>query len=171
VVFTIFPKGEKTMSVTTLDRDEMIDKLGKDGFHLDVLRTMPDEALAEILRVYRPDDDEDEDDDDLDGEYGELPEPANEHERRQMLSKARKYFDRARRAVRKYGDVGTHPKTPTHLGSVGGAEKEEIGQHFQKFSEEFSRLGVTRGQLVDGFRAARKIHYDMTLEQYLGVRP
>lgn len=49
------------------------------------------------------------------------------------------------------------------------AEEKQIVAHHEKFSEEFGRLRTTKGQLLAGFRAMRRLHPDARARDFLGV--
>ncbi len=49
------------------------------------------------------------------------------------------------------------------------ADKAKITQHFERFSEDFGRHGMTKEKLVAGFEAERKRRPKLTADEYLAV--
>lgn len=109
----------------TMSREEMIDALAEHGFDTDAIKDVPEDALAEMLRVCEDKDDDGGDSDDMDDIAGdgddkgkdrsdpfaefaddELPEPKNDDEKKDYAERARKYAGRARKYLEKYCSMG-----------------------------------------------------------------
>lgn len=103
--------------VEPMDRQKMLEALAQHGIDTSTITdAVPDEVLAEMLRVCEDKDDQGQGDDQYD-ENEELPEPANDDEKKAYAEKARKMGERAKRHMEKYcsrmDDVSTETATPT----------------------------------------------------------
>jgi hypothetical protein len=83
-----------------MEREDMIAKLAALGFDQELLDSADDELVEDILRVWG---------DEQDGD--EPPDATSERERTLFLERARRYRERADRAVRKYGGDDEHDLT------------------------------------------------------------
>jgi hypothetical protein len=173
-----------------LDHDSLVKKLEDMGFQLSEIEDVPDETLAAILRVVGQDQDEDDFDesgvgapqnsrrgrvpDDDDGGFDEedredaaledLPEPADEEERKVFAERGRHWIRRGQKVLRRYADDNNSGALSG--GALGRGTSTELQPVWDaaRYREEYKRnenglkqMGVTSPEALRAHREGKRV--------------
>ena len=87
-------------------------------------------------------------------------------------------FDLAKQEIERRRPFAFSERVKSGTGGASGTgtaddnsdgEVAKVEAHYERFSENFKKLGTKKDGLVAGFKAARKADEELTAEEFLGV--